>query len=145
VGESQKVKRFSHSNDVSPLTQGSRYRAAGETTRVILGRISKFKRKGSNWYLRSVVKLEVHVVGYKPLKGQSYIKLPKALRDTRAIINLKNEKDNGCFKWAVRRTLNRKDQHPARIDRDLRERANEFNWSGIEFPVSLASISKFKK
>jgi len=56
---------------------------------------------------------------------------------------MKNEKDNECFKWAVTRALNPKVENPHRIDRDLRERANDFNWSRIEFPVSLVSISKF--
>ena len=116
-----------------------------EMTQVISGKITRFRRTGSNWNFRTVINLEVHMVDYKTLKGNSYIPLPKALRGKRAIINPKNKNDNECFKWAVTRALNPKDQHPERIDRELRERANDFNWNGIDFPVSLASISKFEK
>jgi len=69
--------------------------------------------------LRSIVNFEVHMVDYKPLKGNSYIPLPKALRGKRAIINMRNENDNECFKWAVTRALNPKVKDPQRIDRDL--------------------------
>ena len=68
-----------------------------EMSQVISGKITKFRRTGSNWYLRSVVNLEVHMVDYKPLKGNSYIELPKALRGKRAIINIRNENDNECL------------------------------------------------
>jgi len=78
-----------------------------EMAQVISGKITKFRRTGSNWYLRSIVNLEVHMVDYIPLKGNSYIELPKELRGKRAIINMKNTKDNECFKWAVTRA-----QHP---------------------------------
>jgi len=112
-----------------------------EMSQVISGKITKFRRTGSNWYLISVVNLEVHMVDYKPLKGNSYIELPKALRGKRAIINMRNENDNECFKWAVTRALNPNVKNP----QALRERANDLNWNGIEFPVSLASIGKFEK
>jgi len=69
--------------------------------------------------LRSIVNFEVHMVDYKPLKGNSYIPLPKALRGKRAIINMRNENDNECFKWAVTRALNPKVKDAQRIDRDL--------------------------
>jgi len=85
------------------------------------------------------------MVDYKPLKGNSYIELPKALRGKRAIINMRHENDNECFKWAVTRALNPNVKNPQRINKALRERANNFNWNGIEFPVSLASINKFEK
>ena len=54
---------------------------------------------------------------------------------------MKNTKDNECFKWAVTRAPHPKVENPQRIDKNLRVRANDLNWNGIEFPVSLASIS----
>ena len=78
------------------------------------------------------------MVDYIPLKGNSYIELPKELRGKQAIINMKNTKYNECFKWAVTRALHPKVENPQRIDKDLRERANDLNWNGIEFPVSVS-------
>ena len=46
--------------------------------------------------------LEVHTVSYKPLRGETYIPLPKELADKKAIINVQN-KDNKCFLWCVLR------------------------------------------
>jgi len=54
-----------------------------DMVQVISGKITRFRRTGSNWYLRSVVNLEVYMVDYKPLTGNSYIELPKALRGKR--------------------------------------------------------------
>jgi len=44
--------------------------------------------------------MEINISKYKPLKGSSYIDLPKEIKDKKAIRNSKND-DNECFKWAV--------------------------------------------
>ena len=108
----------------------------------IIERMTNFMKLCSGWRFRSIVKLDVHTVKYTPLKGSSYIPLPKML-SKQAIINLKNE-DNQCFKWAITRALNPKDEHPERVDKNLQEKVKEFDWSGIEFPVSLKHIDKFE-
>jgi len=64
--------------------------------------IATFQRRGSNWQFASVVKLEINSFRYVPLKGKSYIPLPKELADKNAIINKKNE-DDQSFKWTVTR------------------------------------------
>ena len=38
--------------------------------------IAKYQRKGSAWYFKEVVSLEIHIVDYKRIKGSSYIPLP---------------------------------------------------------------------
>ena len=47
-----------------------------------------------------MIKLHLGVVAYTPLKGSSYLKLPKELGYKKAILNLQNE-DNKCFMWSV--------------------------------------------
>ena len=60
--------------------------------------MASFQRTGSNWRFQAVQKLEeVNNVDYRPLKGSSYIPLPKELANKKAIINLKNT-DKECFK-----------------------------------------------
>jgi len=56
-----------------------------------------FVMRGSFWRFVAVQQLDIHTVQYEPLKGSSYIPLPKYLADKKAIINLKNE-DGQCFK-----------------------------------------------
>ena len=75
--------------------------------RIILENIAKFMAMGSDVRFHSIILLELHTVSYKPLKGETYIPLPKALANKKAIINIQN-KDNKCFLWCVLRALNPK-------------------------------------
>ena len=99
---------------------------------------------GSGWRLYSIIQLELHTVRYNPLRGETYIPLPKELADKKAIINVKN-KDNKCFLWCVLRALNPKDDHPERVDKGLKSRENTLNMEGIEYPVSLKDRNKCRK
>lgn len=78
------------------------------------------------------------------MKGSSYIPLPAELAAKKAIINMKNE-DNECFKWCISRALNPTEDHPERVSKILREQAEELDWTGIEFPMTLNQITKFEK
>ena len=82
---------------------------------------------------------------YEPLSGSSYIPLPSKLASKKAIINVKNHKDHECFKWAVTSAIYTQDVHPERLNKKMRENSNNFDWSGMEFPVSLQQIDKFEK
>ena len=62
----------------------------------ILEKIANFLAMGSEWRFQSVIKLELHTVSYKPLRGEIWIPLPKELAVKTAIINMKN-KDNKFF------------------------------------------------
>ena len=92
----------------------------------------------------SITKLELHIVRYNPLRGETYIPLPKELVDKKAIINVQN-KDNKCFLWCVLRALNPKDDHAVRVDKELIGKENTLNMEGIEYPVSLKDLNKFEK
>ena len=80
----------------------------------VLETMATFQRRGSNWTFKSIINFVIHTVKYEPLKGSSYIPLPKNLMLKKAIINLKN-KDDECFKWCVTRSLNQVEDHPERI------------------------------
>ena len=99
---------------------------------------------GTGWAFYRVNILELHTVSYIPLRGETWVPLPKELADKKAIINMQNE-DNKCFLWCVLRALNPKDNHPKRVDRDLKLKENTLNMEGIEYPVSLKKdIDKFE-
>ena len=99
---------------------------------------------GSGWIFYKIIKLELHTVSYRPLRGNTWIPLPKELADKKAIINMKN-KDNKCFMWCVLRALNLKNDNSERVDKELMEKEDTLNMKGIEYPVSLKDISKFEK
>ncbi|XP_065678958.1 uncharacterized protein LOC136093691 [Hydra vulgaris] len=58
---------------------------------VITESISSFQRQKSNFRFVSVEKIDINIIEYKPLKGKSFIPLPKELSTKKAIINMKNE------------------------------------------------------
>ena len=99
---------------------------------------------GSGWIFYKIIKLELHTASYRPLRGNTWIPLPKELADKKSIINMKN-KDNKCFMWCVKRALNPTNNHPERIDKELIEKEDDLNMKGIEYPVNLKDIDRFEK
>ena len=112
-------------------------------TEKILEKMATFQSMGSGWRLHSVIKLELHTVRYNPLRGETWLPLPKELANKNAIINIK-DKDNKCFLSCVLRALNPKNNHPERIDKKLKEKENTLNMDGIEYPDILKDIDKFE-
>ena len=58
------------------------------------------KVEGSGWVVTRVLCLYVNISKYTPLKGSSYIELPKYLKKKEAIMNVRNQ-DDECLKWAL--------------------------------------------
>ena len=77
-------------------------------------------------------------------RGSSYLPLPDWLVRKKAIINPRND-DEECFKWAVIAALEWTDikSHPECMS-NLRKFADNYNWSGLKFPVSIKDISLFE-
>ena len=100
--------------------------------------------EGSGWVFVEVINLTLHTVIWDPVKASSYIDLLKELKNKKAIINMKNE-DNKCFLWSVLRALNPTDNHPERIDKDLKSKEDTLNMEGIAYPVELKDIKRFEK
>ena len=99
-------------------------------------------KNGSGWYFKEVLNLEIHTVGYKPMKGSSYIPLPDFIVKKKAIVNIQN-KDQKCFLWCVLRRLHPNEVHDERLT-DLKQYENELNFKGIDFPVKIKDITKFE-
>ena len=74
-------------------------------------------------------------------RGSSYLLLPDWLAGKKAIIT--NNKDEECFKWAVIAAENVAMKDPQRLS-NLRKFINNYDWSGLEFPVSIKDISMFE-
>jgi len=57
----------------------------------VIENLTVFQRSQSGWRFRSIVSLNIFTVEYKPLKGSSYIPLPKCLASKKTIINMQNK------------------------------------------------------
>ena len=99
--------------------------------------------EGSGWVFVEVENLTLHTSKWNPINAGSYIDLPEALKNKKAIINMKNQ-DEECFKWCVLRALYPKDRDAERIDKDLKSKQNTLNMKGIKYPVSFRGIDHFE-
>ena len=104
--------------------------------------VDKFTNNGSGWTLESVMSLSVNIAKYAPLKGSSYIELPKYLKDKKAIVNVKNE-DNKCLKWALLSALHPAKKDPQRVNKYMQFK--ELRFSGVDFPVPLSQMPKVER
>lgn len=105
-----------------------------------------FNAKGSGWTFGHIEKLEIQLNEYKPLKGSSYIPLPKKLAAKKAIVNVKNE-DQQCFKWAILSALHHEevDQKSSHRVKQYEKWTDELRFDGIDFPASFRGIDRFEK
>ena len=78
------------------------------------------------------------------MRGSSYLRLSPWLAKKKAIINPQNNNEE-CFKWAVIVSLEFPNikSHPERIS-NLIKFSNNYDWSGLEFPVSIKDIGVFE-
>jgi len=120
-------------------------------TEQVLVDLAKFQMNGSRWTFHSIVALDIHTAGYKPLRGGTFVKLPEFLSRKQALVNIKfrnettTKEDNQSFKSCITRALNPVERDSGRISRILRKQAESLNFTGIEFPVSLKAIDKFDR
>ena len=98
---------------------------------------------GSGWRFVRVIKLVLHTTKWEPLNGSSYIPLDPYLANKKALINMQNE-DDKCFIWSVLRALYPKDNHPERVDNDLKSKQDSINMKGIRYPVNFQAIDRFE-
>lgn len=90
-----------------------------------------------------MIHIDLRIVKYAPLKGASYIPLPKRIKDKKAIVNIKNN-DQKCFMWSVLAALHPETSHPERVSHyDSYE--GELNMNNIEFPMKISQLNKFER
>ena len=93
-----------------------------------------------------VLFLDVNFNRLNLTRGSSYILLPDWIVNKKAVINTKNENNEECFNWAVTAALHHKKigKNPKSISNIVRY-TNNYNWSGLEFPVAVNKINEFKQ
>ena len=145
-GELPIIKKFAfHSKGLKLILEGTdESEIYNEMAEEILEEINKTEMaEGSGWQFKEVEKLVLHTTRWDPLNAGSYMELPPALKNTKAIINMKNQ-DDKCFLWSVLRALNPKDKNAERVDNDLKNKVDTLNIQGIQYPVSFRGIDRFE-
>ena len=75
-------------------------------------------------------------------RGSSYLPFPNWLARKKAIVKPHNN-DEECFKWSVIAAENVGMKDPQRVS-NLKKFTDNYDWSGLEFPVSVKDIGKFE-
>ena len=102
--------------------------------------------KGSDFVFGNVDLLYYSLHKTRLSRGGSYIKSFEWLTNKRATINLKNDKDDNCFQYALTVALNHKNivNHPEKIS-NIEPFINQYNWKNIEFPSRQKDWKKFEQ
>ena len=116
-----------------------------EAEEEILNKIADWISEGSNWVIDLILDHYLNIISYTPLRGSSYLPLPKKLQNSMmGLINPKNE-DNKCFLWCHVRKLNPQKKDPQRIKLIDKLYVKKLDYSGINFPVSYKDYNKIEK
>ena len=110
-------------------------------TGIILEKVQQFQNNGSGWVFENVESFDINIDPFEPSCGSSYICLPKNFEDKKAIINVRNENDHECFKWAITSAIYQREKHP-QIDNFERQNNYAINVFGYEdskvYPLRLS-------
>ena len=96
----------------------------------------------SRFVLDEFLYLDVNFHQLNLTRGSSYLPLPDWLARKKVIVNPHND-DEECFKWSVIAAENVGMKDPQRVS-NLRKFMDNYDWSGLEFPVSTKDIGKFE-
>lgn len=119
----------------------------------VLKKMEEFQERGSDWILVSLLHLEININKYQPIKGSTYIPLPKTLANKKACVNVHND-DVYCFKWAIisalsplQSNLHRSSAYNVHNIEGQEITINEWilNFKGLSFPLKIEDTRKFEQ
>ena len=144
IESTQILNSYFNSETVENLEGTDELEVYGTFIQTIEERIQNFNQRGSNWRFQRVLFLDVHFTDFIPLRGSTFLPLPRKIATKKAVINMKND-DDQCFKWSVVRALNPVEKNSERITKELKDQSERLDWSGLKFPVKLDHIVIFEK
>ena len=119
-----------------------------ETDQIVDGMIANMKFQienpallNSRFVFDEFLYLDVNFHHLNLMRGSSYLPLPDWLARKKVIVNPHN--DDECFKWSVIAAEKVGMKDPQRVS-NLRKFKDNYDWSGLEFPVSIKDIGKFE-
>ena len=120
-----------------------------ETDQIVDGMIANMKFQienpallNSRFVFDEFLYLDVNFHQLNLTRGSSYLPLPDWLARKKAIVNPHNN-NKECFIWSVIAAEKVGMKDPQRVS-NLRKFTDNYDWSGLEFPVSIKDIGKFE-
>ena len=96
----------------------------------------------SRFRFNAVLFLDINFHRLNLTRGSFYIPLPDWIVKKKVIINPQNDNEE-CFKWAV--TAASEIGKDLQCVSNLKKFADNYDWSGLEFPVTINKISVFER
>ena len=110
----------------------------------VKGEIEAWSERGSGWIMDEILEAYINVARYQPMRGGSYMPLPKKLQNKKAIINVQN-RDDHCLRWALRAALFPAPRG-AKVTRTSSYPTEDgLNFTGIDFPTPVWQIGRLEK
>ena len=120
-----------------------------ETDQMVDGMIANMKfqienpaRLNSRFVFDEFLYLDVNFDQLNLTRGSSYLPLPNWLARKKAIVNPHDDKEE-YFEWSVIVAEKVRMKDPQRVS-NLTKFTDNYDWSGLEFPVSIKDIGKFE-
>ena len=120
-----------------------------KTDQIVNGMITNMKFQienpallNSRFVFDEFLYLDINFHQLNLMRGSSYLPLPGWLVRKKAIVNPHNDNEE-CFKWSVTAAENIGMKDYQRVS-NLRKFTDNYDWSGLEFPVSIKDIGKFE-
>ena len=108
----------------------------------LLETLEKWTHRGSGWAVVQVHTLWLDIARYQPLRGGSYIPLPPALKNKKAVVNVKNMDDH-CLRWALRSALFQAAKDPHRPTKY--PAADGLDFTGVDAPTPISQIASVER
>ena len=100
-----------------------------------------FELNGSGWVFSHFQDLQLILWQLDPLRGSTYIPLPRWIQTRRAVVNVTGTGDD-CFNWTLLA-----DMQPVDVLADRRgkyaEHMGRYDFSSLPFPTPLQSVGSF--
>ena len=110
----------------------------------VKGEIEAWSQSGSGWVMDEILEAFINVAHYQPLRGGSYMVLPKKLENKKAILNIQN-RDNQCLTWALRAALFSEPRGRNPIRPSTYPTEDGLNFTGIDFPTPVSQIDRLER
>ena len=110
-------------------------------------RIMSYEGNGSGWVVDKLIWLDTTVWKLNPLRGDSFIPLPKWIQNTKSVVNVQNTEDNECFRHSVIASLYDGGHNKQRVSSYTRfyDENDAPLFDGLNYPLRITDITKFEK
>ena len=138
-GEEEVFKRWIKSdliyNHLQPGTQQ-------DTHNTLMQKLDDEQLEGSGFVFQEIEEVTLEIYKVRDIQASSYIELPGKYKESKSIINIKNN-DQYCFLWCILAYLYPVEDHEDKISKYLMHE-NKLNLKGSEFPMKSKTFPNLK-